>query len=208
MSKIVKRRRRSPATARDEILDAAENILLEQGPADLKFHEIATTAKIAKSTAHHHFGSLEEIRKALVFRVLQRLTEELSAALAQDGKSGEQTIEQAIAAVYSILSAQRYAKVLAWVILSTETSKLAYLGEPLEDIRMLVTNKLSEYMLPAAAQQLALHIIYQISTTAIGEGLIGNILQPVLGKTDEPLDGLKLVSDLIMRKIFVNGNDK
>ena len=77
MTNAPKRRRRSPQTARDEILDAAENILLEQGPADLKFQEIATTAKIAKSTAHHHFGSLEEIHKALVNRVLERLTNDL-----------------------------------------------------------------------------------------------------------------------------------
>ncbi|MEW4469058.1 TetR/AcrR family transcriptional regulator, partial [Parasphingorhabdus sp. JC815] len=146
MTNAPKRRRRSPETARDEILDAAENILLEQGPADLKFQEIATTAKIAKSTAHHHFGSLEEIHKALVNRVLERLTNDLTEALSYSDNSPEQNIEQALQAVYAIIASERYAKILAWIVLSTKTTKLSYLVEPLETIRDLVSDKLTEYM--------------------------------------------------------------
>lgn len=196
-----KRRRRSPETARDEILDAAENILLEQGPADLKFQEIATTAKIAKSTAHHHFGSLEEIHKALVNRVLHRLTRDLSEALSQDDSSPEQNIEQALQAVYAIIASERYAKILAWIILSTETAKLAYLVEPLDTIRQLVSDKLTKHMSEASAQKIAPHIIYQVAITAIGEGLIGKILQPILSDNDTIPEGKNLLNDMVFDKI-------
>ncbi|MGI9361694.1 MAG: TetR/AcrR family transcriptional regulator [Parasphingorhabdus sp.] len=196
-----KRRRRSPETARDEILDAAENILLEQGPANLKFQEIATTAKIAKSTAHHHFGSLEEIHKALVNRVLHRLTNDLSESLSQSDTSPEQNIEQALQAVYAIIASERYAKILAWIILSTETSKLSYLVEPLETIRNLVSDKLTKYIPEPSAQTLAPQIVYQVAITAIGEGLIGKILQPILTKNDFIPEGKNLLNEMVFDKI-------
>lgn len=201
MTNAPKRRRRSPETARDEILDAAENILLEQGPADLKFQEIATTAKIAKSTAHHHFGSLEEIHKALVNRVLERLTNDLAEALSHTDTSPEQNIEQALQAVYAIIASERYAKILAWIILSTETTKLSYLVEPLETIRNLVSDKLTKYMPEPSAQKLAPQIVYQVAITAIGEGLIGKILQPILRENDTTPEGKNLLNEMVFDKI-------
>lgn len=196
-----KRRRRSPETARDEILDAAENILLAQGPADLKFQEIATTAKIAKSTAHHHFGSLEEIHKALVNRVLQRLTKDLSEALSHSETSPEHNIEQAIQAVYAIIASERYSKILAWVILSTETAKLSYLAEPLHTIKHLVSDKLTKFMSAESAEKLAPQIVYQVAITAIGEGLTGNILQPLLGEKDALPAGRDLLNEMVFEII-------
>jgi|TARA_R110002124_G_scaffold213201_2_gene379374 AcrR family transcriptional regulator len=196
-----KRRRRSPETARDEILDAAENILLVQGPADLKFQEIATAAKIAKSTAHHHFGSLEEIHKALVNRVLHRLTNDLSEALSHSDASPEQNIEQALEAVYAIIASERYAKILAWIILSTETSKLSYLAEPLDTIKSLVSERLAKYMPERLAQTLAPQIVYQVAITAIGEGLIGKILQPILSENDVLLEGKDVLNEMVFNKI-------
>src|SRR5690554_5755543 len=196
-----KRRRRSPETARDEILDAAENILLHQGPADLKFQEIATKAKIAKSTAHHHFGSLEEIHKALVNRVLHRLTIDLSDSLSQSDTSPAQNIEQALKAVYALIASERYAKILAWIILSTETTKLSYLVEPLEIIKNLVSDKLAQYMPESSARTLAPQIVYQVAITAIGEGLIGKILQSILKENDVVPEGQDLLNEMVLDTI-------
>ncbi|HEY9090720.1 TetR/AcrR family transcriptional regulator [Parasphingorhabdus sp.] len=201
MTNAPKRRRRSPQTARDEILDAAENILLHQGPADLKFQEIATTAKIAKSTAHHHFGSLEEIHKALVNRVLERLTNDLAEALSHNDTSPEQNIEQALQAVYAIIASERYAKILAWIVLSTQTTKLSYLVEPLETIRNLVSDKLTKYMPEPSARNLAPQIVYQVAITAIGEGLIGKILQPILTENDTAPEGKNALNEMVFDKI-------
>lgn len=207
MVEVIKRRRRTPDMAKEEILDAAEAILLEHGPADLKFQEISAAAKISKSTAHHHFGSLEEIHKALAFRVLQRLINDLSKAFSEGGPSAEQNVETAVQTVYAIIASERNAKILCWIILSTDTEQLACLAEPLTLIRQMVSKKLTDHMPPKAARKVAPHIIYQVAITAIGEGLIGNRLKPAMSEGGKQPEGKSLLNQMVLNEISDHRDD-
>ena len=55
------RRRRDPEATRTAILDAAEELFLEHGPADTATSRIARRAGVTKSLIHHHFGSKEDL---------------------------------------------------------------------------------------------------------------------------------------------------
>lgn len=64
------RRRRDPEATRTAILDAAEELFVDQGPADTPTSAVARKAGVTKSLIHHHFGSKEELWNAVKRRHL------------------------------------------------------------------------------------------------------------------------------------------
>ena len=78
-----KRRRRTPEEAKAEILDAAQVILLRDGPTELKFQTLAKEAGLAVSNVYHHFGGVLEIKQALAARVLSEINTDLASALVE-----------------------------------------------------------------------------------------------------------------------------
>jgi TetR/AcrR family transcriptional regulator len=60
-SQSTNRRKRDPEATRTAILDAAEVLFLEFGPAGTPTSRIARRAGVTKSLIHHHFGSKEEL---------------------------------------------------------------------------------------------------------------------------------------------------
>ncbi|MEW4468687.1 hypothetical protein AB1K62_12725, partial [Parasphingorhabdus sp. JC815] len=51
------------------------------------------------------------------------------------------------------------------------------------------------------AQKLAPQIVYQVAITAIGEGLIGKILQPILTENDTTPAGKNALNEMVFDKI-------
>ncbi len=66
------RKRRTPEEARAAILDAAEAIVQDVGPAGLRIAAVAKAAKMAHPNVLHHFGSREGLLNALTTRTLKR----------------------------------------------------------------------------------------------------------------------------------------
>ena len=176
-----KRRRRTPEEARQEILDASEEIILTSGPVELKFQTIAERAGLAKSNVHHHFGGVLEIKKALTERLLERLTVNLVQALSEP--PGEDLIayaESVLARIYDVLAAPSNARLIGWVALSTEIESHADFVQPIPYIVQVVKAQLAQFVPAELAQELAEEVVYQISITSLGEGMIGDALAPVL----------------------------
>lgn len=79
---------RDAEATRTAILDAAERLFLERGPAAASMSAVAEAAGVTKSLIHHHFGSKEGLWRAVkerrfeVYAALQRhlLTEPTSTA--------------------------------------------------------------------------------------------------------------------------------
>lgn len=181
MTVKTKRRRRTPDEARQEILDASEDIILTSGPVDLKFQTIAERAGLAKSNVHHHFGGVLEIKKALTERLLDRLTKSLLDALAEP--PGDDLIayaERVLAGIYEVLAAPSNARLIGWVALSTEIESHVDFVKPIPGIVQVVRGYLSEFVQEDVASELAESVVYQVSITALGEGMIGDALMPVL----------------------------
>lgn len=194
------RRRRSPEEAKLEILDAAETVLLNFGPTELKFQAIAAQAGLSASNVHHHFGGAAEIKRALIDRMLRHLASELASALAESTREArEARIESSLRTAYRIISTERYAKMIAWLALSARTDQIVELKEPIEIIKTLVTKELAQVMPTEKAARAAPEIVFQVAITAIGEGLIGKFLVPALGEERSDFDTSKLLLEMVLK---------
>ena len=178
-----KRRRRTAAQARSEILDAAEQVLLEVGPSGLQLKEIAGQAGLSLSNVHHHFGGVGEVQSALVERMLKTLTANLSSVFERLEDVSEPSMEEAIRAVYDIVGSPRYARLIAWMVMSFGPEKLVGLSHPLIEIRAMIVERLKKVVTSKDAEMAAPMIIHHIAVAAVGEGLIGDVLRATLNHT-------------------------
>jgi TetR/AcrR family transcriptional repressor of nem operon len=67
-------RRQPPDVRREQILDAAQQVLLRRGPDAATMAEVADTASLAKGTVYLYFASKAELLAGLRARYFDRLT--------------------------------------------------------------------------------------------------------------------------------------
>jgi TetR/AcrR family transcriptional regulator, transcriptional repressor for nem operon len=67
-------RRQPPDVRREQILDAAQRVLLRQGPAAATMADVADAASVAKGTVYLYFASKAELLAGLRARYFERLT--------------------------------------------------------------------------------------------------------------------------------------
>jgi AcrR family transcriptional regulator len=110
-----KRRRRTPESARREILDAAGKRLKEEGPDGLRLQAIAGDLEISHSSILHHFGSRDGLLDALSIDAFYLLERDLkrSVATPSEGDPATDLIEK----IADILGEQGHARLLAWQLM-------------------------------------------------------------------------------------------
>ena len=185
-----KRKRRTPEEAREEILLAAETLILKYGPSELKFQSLANQANLAVSNVYHHFGGVLEIKRALADRVFSKLQDDLLAALAEEADNEPLVFARNVMfRIYSILRTERYAKLIGWIALSSELGELQDFVAPLPAMTAAVADHMSRHLPAKTSRRLAELITYNLSVKAIGEGLIGPAVQSALSMTAATADG-------------------
>lgn len=184
------RRRRTAEQARTEILDAAEQILLSEGPKNLKFQNISKATQISLSTVHHHFGGILEIQAELTQRMVSEFVDELSEILSKPNREDQLSVAAVIEEAYSILSASRYAKLFAWLALESDALSLVDFTAPLTKIQSNIKSRLEMKLSRVEARRASLRVIYRVAVTALGEGIIGNTLKDGLGADADNLNGM------------------
>lgn len=172
--------RRSAEAAREAILDEAEQLLIERGPDGVKALAIAERLGVAHSNVLHHFGGIAGLHLALVERMLTTLAQEITALLA-DADPTPTAIDKAVSAVFHTLSQKGYARLIAWITLSADIIPMARMATPLGVFVATIETKLAPYLPARAAKAAARRIVHLIATTALGEGLVGPLLDQVLG---------------------------
>ncbi len=70
---------------RNELMNAAQLLFLEQGVEPTTIEQITTAAEVAKGTFYLYFGSKEEIRAALGDRFARQLLTRIETAVAENG---------------------------------------------------------------------------------------------------------------------------
>ena len=113
------RRRRSAEDAKREILDAAEARFAALGPAGIRLQEIARDVGVSHPAILHHFGSREDLMRAVVERAFRALREELLTTLAVPDPS-EIDVPALIERVFETLGGHGQARLMAWLALSGE----------------------------------------------------------------------------------------
>ncbi len=111
-----KRRRRTPESARREILDAAGRRLKNDGPDGLRLQSIAGDLGISHSSILHHFGSRDGLLDALAIDAFRLLERDLKRAfeVPSEGDPATDLFEK----VARVLGEQGHARLLAWQLMN------------------------------------------------------------------------------------------
>jgi AcrR family transcriptional regulator len=115
------RTRLSAEQARDTILDATEQRLLEVGPQGLRLQDIARTVGISHPTVLHHFGSREDLVDAVATRAVKKLQLELLSAftdLDADASRARPLAVRILERIDQVLRVNGHARLMAWLVLS------------------------------------------------------------------------------------------
>jgi AcrR family transcriptional regulator len=107
------RRRRSPAAARQEILDAAERLFSARSPEAVGLKEVAAEAGVSHSLVSHYFGTYGALVEETLDRGLSSLSRRLSELLTQAGGTGD-----IVAGLWEAATEPGAARLIAWALLS------------------------------------------------------------------------------------------
>ena len=121
---MAKKTHKSPEQARNAILDAAEDIVVEVGPAGLRISAVAKQAGMAHPNLIHHFGSREGLLIALAERVGSRATERITAAISSALQAAPKDRLDAMTHVLDVAYQGKAGKVAVWLHLSGAESSL------------------------------------------------------------------------------------
>jgi len=176
-----KRVRRSPAEAREAILAAARARLLRLGLEGLKIADVARDAGMSHATLLHHFGSSDEMRRALVERMANALLAEFIGLL-DSGEPDVSTLGELFTRLFTGLSDNRHAQLFAWFAL-TSLDRPDELANAAVETRPLVNALLAQMARHGSdfeqTRQLPRFVVLLVVTSAIGLGVAGPWLKRV-----------------------------
>jgi AcrR family transcriptional regulator len=167
--------RRAPEAARDNILAAAETLLVEEGPLALKLSEVAAAAGVANASVLHHFGSIDGVHAALMERMTTQLVADILALATQAGGHDDK-VEAVVQALFDVFETRGAARLAAWLELTGEWRRLTSVREA---VQAVVAKRVSFGDINAGqAEDLVLVSV----TLAMGAGLFGRSLAQLIGK--------------------------
>lgn len=167
--------RRAPEAARDNILAAAEKLLVEEGPLALKLADVAAAANVANASVLHHFGSIDGLHAALMDRMVQQLVADLLALGEKATGQGHQT-EAVVQALFDVFETRGAARLAAWLELTGEWRRLTHVREA---VRSVVAKRVSFGDVNAAQAE---DMVLVSVVMAMGAGLFGRSLAQLIGK--------------------------
>lgn len=168
--------RRTPEAARENILAAAEALLVEQGPQAIKLADVAKAAGVVHANVIHHFGSIAGVETALMERMIRQLAEKVLVALDRD----DAVLGVGAQALFDAFEAKGAARLAAWLELTGEGARMTLVREVVEAIIDTRVARDTGVDRQAAVDFILLNIIL-----AVGVGLFGPTLSALLGRPPE-----------------------
>ena len=172
-----RRLRRSSEASRENNLAAAEAILKAEGPQNLKLVEVAKAAGVVNATVLHHFGSIGDLQKALMTRMIEQLVERI-VSIAKEAQDAGQMAGQSTAALFDAFEERGVARLAAWLELTGESRRLTLVREAVQQV--MSARPQDESPTAAALEDFILICI----SVALGVGLFGATLSALLGKPE------------------------
>lgn len=168
----VPRLRRSPEAARENILAAAERLLVAQGPQALKLADVAAEAGIANASVLHHFGSIDEVQTAL----MERMVADLVARILAISEMSTEPSPAGAQALFDAFEAPGVARLAAWLEMTGEAKRMTMVRGAVGKVVVRLSERAS--MTPAEAENLIMASV----VLAMGVGLFGRALSTLMGK--------------------------
>ena len=168
----ISRKRLNSEESRSAALEAARQLLLEQGPQAVTLKAVA--AKVGRTHANllHHFGSAAGLQAELARSIAERVTGAIGEAV-ERARVGEKDVSEVVDGTFDAFDREGAGALAAWMILSGNRDALDPI---LESIRVLVA-QLSvgheEHHVPESTLWLVL--------AALGDSLLGAPITNALG---------------------------
>lgn len=167
----------SPEIAKEAILDAAEAIIVDVGPAGLRISAVAKKAGMAHPNIIHHFGSREGLINALAERVGQRATERITSAIDDALKAPP---EERIAALTKVLETSYQGdegRSAVWLHLSGAESSLRSNMERI----VTLSHEFRKSIEPTASKENTNRLVMLVTLALVGEVVSGAGIKEALG---------------------------
>jgi AcrR family transcriptional regulator len=170
----ISRRRLSPEESRDNALEAARALLIESGPQAVTLKAVA--ARIGRTHANvlHHFGSAEELQRALMARLADSIVATIGDAVGR-AHATDHDPREVVDLTFDAFGREGAGALASWMILSGNEDALDPI---LIAIRRLVDQLARDHDFDAAAltaETLGLVL------TALGDALLGGPMAKALG---------------------------
>ncbi len=170
------RRRRLPEAARENILGAAEAMLISDGPQSLKLADVARAAGVSNATVLHHFGSITEVQTALMERMVRQLVDEV-LMINEHTADSAQSAAEGVTALFDAFEAKGAARLAAWLELTGEARRLTLVRSA---VREVIDARVGQYArVPAEALE---DFMLASITMALAAGLFGPTLADLMDK--------------------------
>lgn len=187
--------RRSPEAARENILAAAEAILVEHGPQALKLADVAKAAGVVHANVIHHFGSISGVETALMERMIRALADTVITGFNTGGAApgfGAQ-------ALFEAFEAKGAARLAAWLELTGESRRMTLVRDVVDEVIQTRVAQDVGVDRDAIVDFILLNIIL-----AVGTGLFGPTLSELLGRPPERARELAL--EMVQGRISALGS--
>ena len=173
-----KRRRLDAEVAREMILDVTEKRLAAVGPSGIRLQEVAREAGVSHPTVLHHFGSREQLVKAVIARSLKTINASLVEAI--NASSGDEAMLEAVLENVAVaLESSGHARVMMWLALEGHRidPAEAHLGDVVDAAHALRLSRREGKSRPSredTARTIVLATLALLATAVIGEAILEN----------------------------------
>lgn len=164
--------RRSPEAARENILAAAERLLIRQGPQALKLADVAAEAGVANASVLHHFGSIDDVQTAL----MERMVADLVARVLAISEVGDEPSPGGAQTLFDAFEAPGVARLAAWLEMTGEAKRMTMVRDAVQTVVTKLSTRAS--MTPEQAEDLIMVSV----VLAMGVGLFGRSLSSLMDK--------------------------
>jgi len=176
-------KRRRGAVAREEALEAARDLLLSGGPAAVTLKAVGERMGVGHANLIHHFGSAAGLQGALMDAMVRDLSERIEAGLNEGSGEGREGVEpdRLMTVVFDAFGKGGASQMAAWLALAREQGRAESFGGVVRDLADRLAAMAPDD--PRAADR-ARSLVMTAAYMAFAEGLIGEILTPMLGAPD------------------------
>lgn len=186
--------RRSPEAARENILAAAEAILVEHGPQALKLADVAKAAGVVHANVIHHFGSIAGVETALMERMIRALADKVITGF----NTGGATPGFGAQALFEAFQAKGAARLAAWLELTGEGRRMTLVRDVVDEV---IETRVAQDV--GVDRDAIVDFILLNIVLAVGVGLFGPTLSELLGRPPERARELAL--DMVQGRISALG---
>lgn len=169
-------KRRRGALAREEALEAARDLLLTGGPAAVTLKAVGERMGVGHANLIHHFGSAAGLQGALMDAMVRDLAQRIEAGLGE-GRDGVEP-GRLMSVVFDAFGPGGASQMAAWLALAREQGRAESFAEVVRDLAERLAAMAPDD--PKAAER-AKALVVTAAYMAFAEGLIGDILTPMLG---------------------------